>query len=818
MSKATNKLLKEVKKQNQDFEWYPTTNEIIDAMYWSIKEESKNCFYNDDLASRKQLKYEYKNISMLDIGAGNCKLKTRFQELSTSLYEEDTHGNPMNGNQLDFSKYMAIEKSTLLIEAMPSDVFIVGTDFQENTLIDKEADVVFCNPPYSEYAQWSEKIITESNAKVIYLVIPKRWGSNRGIMHAIKQRRASISVVGKFDFLESEDRKARAYVSLVKIDLKGKSKYSHRAEKAEVDPFELWFDKEFKLNTSKKSDSDYTAERKATVSRKETLKKALVDAPSLIDALVKLYNDELLHLINNYKKVAELDSEILKELNVDVASVMSAFREKIKGLKSFYWREVFENLEQIKARLTSRSRTALVEKLLANTNIDFTQGNIRSILIWVIKNANKYFDGQMLEMYDDFTTVEGIKMYKSNMHWEKDTWRYATDLHEKGVKYTLDYRIVLHGFNDYMDKSGMINSKQLQYIDDLTIIAKNLGFKIDMDSICNDLKTGEKDNIYTSVSKDRKLKKGQKTHYGKIDDVFELDESGGEGKYQYLIDEQYVHYSLVRTDEDIFTTVKVYKNGNIHFQLNQNFIKKLNLEVSRLRGWIKSPEEAAQEFDISIEEANEYWKSSFTLLPSSLNSLLPAPKDEVEHQDEKHSVTISGQEVEISFEADGDTIHCGDMVEYKDEWVEVTFSNDNHLALETEETECFTKLLSESMDDITGHKSHFKRIELIKSIYDDLATPSMEYYAQRNLIASDARLDDYEIHLYVLNYAYWLYELKHAPIKVVPQVTKVAETPKIKTIDEKTIPANIIIASSTISVVDYKENNISEANANGTLF
>lgn len=816
MCKKMNKLLQEVKNANQDFEWYPTTNEILEALYWDIKSQNKNTWYGSKNVRGKQLKYDYQNIAMLDIGAGNCKLLSKFQEMSKSLYEEDKHGNPASGNQIDFIKYMAIEKSTLLIESMPKEVFIVGTDFHENTIIDKKADIVFCNPPYSEYAEWSEKIINEANAKVIYLVIPKRWGSNKSMAHAIKQRRAKVSIVGDFDFFNSEDRKARAYVSLVKIDLKGK--HAQRRDQAEVDPFDLWFNSEFKLNADKKSTDDYQAEREKSKTRKETLEKTLIDAPSLIDALVKIYNDELLHLINNYKKVSELDSEILKELNVDVEGVIKAFKVKIEGLKSFYWQEVFENLEQIKARLTSRSRTSLVNKLLANTSIDFTQGNIRSILIWVIKNANSYFDEQMLEVYDDFTTVEGIKMYKSNTHWEKDTWRYTRDLHEKGVKYALDYRIVLHAYGDYFIKNDQINKKQLQYIDDLVIIAKNLGFKIDEDSIDRRLYTGEKDNIYTKVSLDRELKKGQKTHLGKIEEVFKLDESLKQGKYQYLIDGDYRHYSRVRVDEDIFTTVKVYKNGNIHFQLNQNFIKKLNLEVSRLRGWVKSPQEAADEFDISIEEASEYWKSSFTLLPTSLDNLLPSPsQDEATPQDEKHSVIVSGKEIEISFKADSDTIHCGDMVEYKGQWIEVLLTNDNHLALNGKETEYFTKFLPEIMDDITDHKSNFKRIELIKSVYDDVTNPSMEYYAQRNLIVSDTRLENYDVHLYVLNYAYWLYDLQYTlEKKVVKTVKQKAE--KKKSVKEVVLPANIIICKSAISEDDFKDNDVTAAYANGTLF
>lgn len=50
-----------------------------------------------------------------------------------------------------------------------------------------------------------------------------------------------------------------------------------------------------------------------------------------------------------------------------------------------------------------------------------------------------------------------------------------------------------------------------------------------------------------------------------------------------------------------------------------------------MRGWIKSPQEAMEEMDISIEEATRYWKSNFTLLPSHVPNLLPniAHKEEI---------------------------------------------------------------------------------------------------------------------------------------------------------------------------------------------
>ena len=45
--------------------------------------------------------------------------------------------------------------------------------------------------------------------------------------------------------------------------------------------------------------------------------------------------------------------------------------------------------------------------------------------------------------------------------------------------------------------------------------------------------------------------------------------------------------------------VKLFKNGNIHIKFDQEFIKKLNIEVGRIKKWIHTPKEASEEINIS---------------------------------------------------------------------------------------------------------------------------------------------------------------------------------------------------------------------------
>ncbi|NBK99288.1 MAG: hypothetical protein EOM50_14965 [Erysipelotrichia bacterium] len=147
-------IVAELKKNEQDFEFYPTTNEILEAMFWDIKSHKRNFWFKDENSIQNKgydAEYEFQSVSILDIGAGNCKLLDKFYEISEAQRLKDKYGNSVCDNMLGINKYMAIEKSQILISKMPKEAIVVGTDFNENTIIDKQADIVFCNPPYREY-------------------------------------------------------------------------------------------------------------------------------------------------------------------------------------------------------------------------------------------------------------------------------------------------------------------------------------------------------------------------------------------------------------------------------------------------------------------------------------------------------------------------------------------------------------------------------------------------------------------------------------------------------------------------------------------
>lgn len=516
-------LVATIKENEQDFEFYPTTKQMVETIY--------NQLVDDDSHSK-----------ILDIGCGNGNFFNKFEEITKE--RKALYGEESRGKLAYISEKYAIEKSEILINNLPNDVIIVGTDFQENTLLDKKVDVIFCNPPYSQYESWACKIINEAYCNYIYLVVPQRWQDSEEIKGALNAREFKSKIIGSFDFLDAE-RAARAKVDIVKIY---KPSDSYRREAA--DPFNIWFDNEFKINIPNDETSSYEKSRTEREKLNETARQQVVEGRDYVQVLCSLYQNEMAGLLNSYKTISTLDGALLKELGVTLANVKKGLQEKIAGVKYKYWHEFFDNLDKINRKLTSSKRKMMLEKLHDSVHVDFTESNAYAIVIWVIKNANNYFDEQLKEMYLRLTEPEYIKNYKSNQKtWQKDGWRYKKEDHSH---YALDYRIVTEDYRGHRYSWEKQDTSDSALIKDIRTIANNLGF-------------------------------------------------------------------------DYFGEYKSFKNNNVHFKFEIQFMKAFNIEAARLFGWVRNASDVVNEFpDITTEEARKYFKSNFLITSEPKQLLLNA--------------------------------------------------------------------------------------------------------------------------------------------------------------------------------------------------
>lgn len=535
------RLVEQVKDAGEDFEFYPTTDEIIRAMVRDVRVKDRP------------------HGSALDIGAGNGKVLLALRDAKLGYRNDE-----------GFKQLYAIEKSRPLLQQMHEDIFVVGTEFDEQSLFSKRVDLLFCNPPYRHFVRWSEKIIREASAGVVYLVVPERWTASLEIADALKHRDAEAVSIGSFDFMDGADRQARAKVNLLRVDLH-QDRHYHGENKEPTDAFKRHFRQAFaslfeKFGEGKAADEDADAEeerqKQAYTERRKARMAQLVVGPSYPAALVEIYNAELRHIESNYALVSELDADLLREFDISPSRIMRCLHARLTELQADYWRELFGRLSSITDRLTSKSRKQMLETLNSNVNVDFTLDNIFAVVIWVIKNANKMIESQLVETYETMVEKANVFLYKSNKKtFEDDGWRYAHEIKERQSHYALDYRIVTHragGVNAgaYSYDRGLAE-RGAEFVGDLLTIARNLGFH--------------------TTTNDRRL--------------------GWDGRKEWQpgATEEFYFANPKAGDHQLIFDVKGFKNGNVHIRFNKRFILALNVEHGRLKGWLRTPREAADE-------------------------------------------------------------------------------------------------------------------------------------------------------------------------------------------------------------------------------
>lgn len=548
-----NQLISELKESNQDFEFYPTTETMLETVYKRI-------------SSRQ-------TVDILDIGCGLCGLKNYIEKRNEKIkqYNDRLRKQENYADTLDFVSfnYFVIEKSTILLDRLPADVFVLGTDFNLCTLLDKKVDVIFCNPPYSEYENWTNRIIREGNFEKAFLIIPSRWKDNAEIKASLAATGTRFTVLESSDFY-SADRQARAVVDIVEF-------YRNKYRGQEKDSFDIWFENTFQVSSDGEKICEYEEERK----QREQRKADLITADNKIEKLVSLYNADMSRLFESFKALCVMDEETLKDIGVNYGAVKEALKKKISGLKILYWQMVFDYLDEITDRLTQQSRQDLFYKFERLNQVDFYESNIRSVVIWVIKNACNYYEKQLIEFYKKLSDFDNVRPYKSNEKlFNRDEWRWNKGQNGEYMAYTLDYRMVCsYLFSASVSWDGEFSKSSNDYKNtnlckDFIAIARNLGF---------------------SVSE------------------FQIADCFGKKFYIYI------------KDGSPLLEYKIYKNGNTHIKLNIEFAKAMNVEVSRLLGWIRDKQDIAKEFPAEMAKgAEKYFKSSFQISLTNPNIKLLA--------------------------------------------------------------------------------------------------------------------------------------------------------------------------------------------------
>lgn len=514
----TNKIVETLKQQNMDFEFYPTTDEIINAIRQNMPEYGG---------------------SILDIGAGNG---VTLQKLTRGEHSQR------------WTRY-ALEKNPMLKSLISTDILVIGSDFMENSLFDKKIDVIFCNPPYSDYSDWCFKIIAEANAGHIFLVIPERWSNVQKLQDIIKQRGYIVSSLGCFDFLNAE-RAARCKVEV--IHLTADRDYKMK------DFFDVELEKFFKFNEPENEHSFTFKERmdeKKQAFTESINNRKLVCGGDYVQAITALYHEEEGRIYDTLRGLSEIDSSLLEALNIELGKIKTFVKNKLRGLSSKYWHEVITKLQPIAKRLTERNQKALFNAV-TDANMSFNAANIYNVIEWAIKTASQAIEQQVLDVYNELISEANCTKYQSNKTI------FVGNNFETKTPSKLNLRLVIerHGgvvYHQWRNPSQELSERGHAFLADLFVIANNLGFEID----------------------------SAKSH-----------------SMIWRASEKQEFSAMRNGKEVVLMTVRAFYNGNLHIKLNKEFNHKLNVIKGKYEGWIHSVDDVVNEFEVSEKEAKQLFE------------------------------------------------------------------------------------------------------------------------------------------------------------------------------------------------------------------
>lgn len=568
---ATMAVIASLKEAGQDYEFYPTTEQQIQTIAADI---------TSILETYDVTNIHSRSVKLLDVGCGDGRVLMALNQMLSADEE-----NPIS------TEMYAIEKASVHTDTYRAkDITLLGTEFHETNFISKSTDIAFVNSPYSEFSVWMETLLYQLNFKLMYAIMPERWQDDPAIQKAVERRGIkSTVIIAKSDFYIAP-RQARAKVHIVRFafndfetdaerynnasgsdNRNSRYRYKPTLGRDATDSFQIFIEDELGLNQtySETTNKFYEFAEKERV-RKEletdgTESFEIVASRGVLWALLENYDRDISHVLNEYKKIAELDATLLSELGVEYKALIEGLKEKLLGFRNVYWSLLFDELTVLSCRLTTKNKKQLLNTLSANA-LDFTYTNAVYIISFAVEMANELIETSLVEVFKELTCEKSIsRHYKSNEHYYRDSWRHSTTSPNDNAKYVLDYRFVSSHWTNFGTNSwdSGLTEDARRYCDDLLVALKLLGY----------------DN-FTYSSGYKSLSAGDKLIVK------------GTDPYGNLIDLLHVRF---------------YKNGNRHIQFNQEAMLRFNCTVSRILGWVRSKAEFEFETDSVKPVEDDIW-------------------------------------------------------------------------------------------------------------------------------------------------------------------------------------------------------------------
>lgn len=442
---STLSTVRNLKSADEDFEWYPTTEKMVDIIHENCIKKffDKNSGYN---------------VGILDIGAGDGRVLKR---LETKI-DKDYHKN---------TKLLGIEKSQILQSKLFAEgINVIMADFEEGSCVGYASDIVFCNPPYSKYEDWICKILAEIEFKMFVFIVPSRWEDSARIKSLADSRGVKCEKVWSGNFLDA-DRSARATIDIVMVS---------ESRDKEWNALEQFVKSEF-------AELSKTFEVKKIESAEKTQhKEGLVKSDGVVFSLLDNYAEDIRYWLDGFHALEKVPIEAFSALNICWKSFVSVISEKAQAMRRNYWKSLFEHFEPINRYLCSDEIGKCLRKI-DESNPDFVSGNVSMVIHFVLSNTASRLKDQAIQVYDRLVNISNISIYKSNERlfakneWRSlsNSWRGMDEVKKRGAKYKLELRCVSSGVGlSYCKhfRSCSFPYTSANFIHDIRVVARCLGF------------------------------------------------------------------------------------------------------------------------------------------------------------------------------------------------------------------------------------------------------------------------------------------------------------------------------------------------------
>jgi len=435
----------------------------------------------------------------------------------------------------------AIEKSPDLRATLVGKQYkVIDSDFLTFSGPDK-FDLIIANPPFKDGDKHLLKAIDIMyNGQIIFLLNAETLKNpHTNIRKDLARKLAELDA--EIEYIEgafkNAERPTGVEVVLINIIIE---------RKVEDDLFEGCDDT---VETP-----DYTIEETSEVSTKKRIPELVAE----YNQIIKIGTETIVNYYRNYKKVGKyigLNDKAGAYSSGNLTYIMqNQLNNLLASVRENYWKQCLD-LKEVKSRMTEAKQNEFYKTIATQCYMDFTENNIRTFVLNLIKTYEQTLTEAVLEIFDKFTIRHS---------WDDN------NKHEKNIHY----------FNGWKTNNAFKVGKKV-----IIPIYASYG------------------NPFLGYSGEWKLDYSAARELQDIDTV--MNYFDGMNNYYSISNALELNFTkgISSNIESTYFTITAYKKGTIHLTFNdEGTLRRFNVAACKGKGWL--PENyGAQIFDeLPMEE------------------------------------------------------------------------------------------------------------------------------------------------------------------------------------------------------------------------